>query len=93
MDGGGTGGRKSGIYRTILVGLYTHKVAVIIYSMIKYGEAFRGHVYSQAIRDFRFERHSREIRRTLLQNLLLTNAGMVEAESGTVEVPWRALVL
>lgn len=70
-----------------------HKVAVIIYSMIKYGEAFRAHDCSQAIRDHRLERLSREIRRTLHQNLLLTNAGIVDAESGTVEVPWRTLVL
>ena len=69
------------------------KVAFIIHSMIKYGEAFGAHDGSQAIRDHRLERLSREIRRTLHQNLLLTNAGIVEAESGTVEVPWRTLVL
>lgn len=70
-----------------------HKVAVIIYSMIKNGEAFRAHDYSEAIRDHRLKRLGREIRRTQHQNLLLTEAGIVDAASGTVEIPLRTLVL
>ncbi len=70
-----------------------HKVAVIIYSMLKNGEAFRVHDYSEAIRDHRLERLSREIRRTQQQNLLHTDAGIVVAVSGTVEIPLRTLVL
>lgn len=70
-----------------------HKVAVIIYSMLKNGEAFRVHDYSEAIRDHRLERLSREIRRTQQQNLLRTDAGIVDAASGTVEIPLRTLVL
>ena len=70
-----------------------HKVAVIIYSMIKNDEAFRAHDYSEAIRNHRLKRLGREIRRTQHQNLLLTEAGIVDAASGTVEIPLRTLVL